>query len=96
VTEADLMASGERIQNLRNAFNRREGITPEDFKPHPRMMGLGDGKLDAGPLRGVSVPLIDMRRDYFTAMGWDPATGVLTRDRAKALGLETLLEGHLA
>ena len=96
ITEGDLLACGERIQNLRTAFNRREGIAPGDFRPHPRMLGEGDGKLESGPLAGVQAPLLELRRDYFQAMHWDPETGHLSRDRAEALGIDELLSGYLA
>lgn len=95
LTEKDLLDCGERIQNLRAAFNWREGLTPGDFKPHPRMMGEGDGLLDAGPLRGVKVPLPVLRDDYFAHMHWNPATGKLKRARAEQLGLSELLADHL-
>ncbi len=96
MTEAELLACGERIQALRNAFNVREGLVPSDFKPHPRMLGEGDGLLAAGPLRGVKVPLEQLRRDYQAAMRWDPATGRLARARAEELGIAELLDGYLA
>jgi aldehyde:ferredoxin oxidoreductase len=95
LTEKDLLQCGERIQNLRNAFNRREGITPGDVLPHPRMMGEGDGHLTAGPLKGVRVPLLQLRNDYYAAMGWNPSTGRLRRERADALGLSELLGGYV-
>lgn len=95
VTEADLLVAGERIQNLRAAFNRREGIKPADFAPHPRMLGEGDGHLDAGPLRGIKVPLPVLKDDYYTAMKWNPTTGHLARARAEQLGIAGLLEGYL-
>jgi aldehyde:ferredoxin oxidoreductase len=94
-TEKDLYLAGERIQNLRNAFNRREGITPADVVPHPRMMGEGDGLMTEGPLKGVRVPLLQLRSDYYDAMGWSPATGRLRRERAEALGLGELLAGYV-
>jgi aldehyde:ferredoxin oxidoreductase len=96
MTEKDLLLCGERIQNLRAAFNRREGIKPDDLRPHPRMLGQGDGNLPAGPLAGVQPPLIELRRDYFTAMQWHPETGHLARGRASQLGIDDLLEGWLA
>ena len=34
-------ACGERIQNLRAAFNWREGLKPADFNIHPRLEGKG-------------------------------------------------------
>ncbi|HVS14836.1 MAG TPA: aldehyde ferredoxin oxidoreductase family protein [Thermoanaerobaculia bacterium] len=96
VTERDLLECGERIQNLRHAFNVREGLLPADFAPHPRMMGQGDGLLDAGPLAGVTVPLEQLKRDYYDAMGWDAESGRLARQRAEQLGISELLQGQLA
>ncbi len=95
LTEADILLCGERIQNLRAAFNRREGITPGDFKAHPRMMGEGDGNLPAGPLKGIRVPLPMLRDDYYGAMKWNPTTGDLARARAEELGMAALLAGYL-
>jgi aldehyde:ferredoxin oxidoreductase len=91
MTPRELLASGERIQNLRAAFNLREGIKPSDFAPHPRMLGQGDGKLPTGPLKDVTVPLLDLKNDYYRAMGWNPETGHLSRTRADQLGLTPLL-----
>ena len=95
LTQADLLASGERIQNLRAAFNWREGHRPGDFQAHPRMIGEGDGNLTAGPLKGVRVPLKVLRDDYYAAMKWNPETGKLARSRAEALGIAPLLQGYL-
>ena len=95
MTERELLACGERIQALRNAFNLREGLVPSDLVPHPRMFGEGDGLLGAGPLRGVTVPIERLRRDYFAAMRWDPETGRLSPSRARELGIDGLLAGYL-
>lgn len=86
-----LLACGERIQNLRAAFNLREGILPGDFQPHPRMLGEGDGNLQAGPLKGIRVPLRELKADYYRAMGWNPETGRISRARAESLGIRELL-----
>ncbi|MDQ2670323.1 MAG: aldehyde ferredoxin oxidoreductase family protein, partial [Gemmatimonadota bacterium] len=93
-TDSDLLKCGERIQNLRAAFNRREGIKPADFAPHPRMLGEGDGNLDAGPLKGVRVPLPMLKDDYYSAMKWNPTTGNIARAHADELGMSELLEGY--
>ena len=90
-TESDLLASGERIQNLRQAFNVREGLKPADFKLPPRAAGEGDGLLQAGPLKGVTVPIEELRRDYFLAMNWSPETGRVSRAHAQKLGIDGLL-----
>lgn len=91
--DKDLLDCGERIQDLRHAFNVREGVTPDDFKPPPRMFGQGDGLLDAGPVKGVVVPIERLRADYYAAMGWNAKTGKLARARAERLGIDALLEG---
>jgi aldehyde:ferredoxin oxidoreductase len=93
-TEKDLLDCGERIQDLRAAFNWREGLTPASNVPHPRMMGEGDGLLTAGPLAGVEVPLIALRDDYYRNMHWDPSSGKLARARAEQLGIADLLQSH--
>ncbi|MBS1119620.1 MAG: Aldehyde ferredoxin oxidoreductase [Deltaproteobacteria bacterium] len=93
LTEAQLLQCGERIQNLRAAFNRREGIVPADFKPHPRMLGEGDGLLEAGPLKGVRVPLPMLRDDYFANMQWNKTSGHLAASRAAELGMTEILDG---
>ena len=96
VTDADLLRAGERIQNLRAAFNRREGIKPADFAPHPRMLGEGDGLLTAGPLKHVRVPLPMLKDDYFASMHWDRETGHVSAARAEELGMSELLVGFTA
>jgi aldehyde:ferredoxin oxidoreductase len=95
LTEPDLLVCGERIQNLRAAFNRREGIKPADFKPHRRMLGEGDDALDAGPLKGVRVALPMLKDDYYGAMHWNPTTGNLAKARATELGMSELLAGYV-
>jgi len=95
MTPQELLMAGERIQNLRAAFNRREGIAPGDFKPHPRMLGEGDGNLTSGPLKGVTVPLGQLKDDYYRAMHWNPKTGHLFRARADQLGMTDLLAGYV-
>src|SRR3569623_1880818 len=95
VTDADLLTCGERIQNLRAAFNWREGLKPADFKPHPRMLGEGDDNLGAGPLKGVRVPLPMLRDDYYTAMHWNRDSGMISKARATELGMADLLAGYV-
>jgi aldehyde:ferredoxin oxidoreductase len=93
--EKELLLAGERIQNLRAAFNRREGVKPADFQPHPRMLGEGDGNLSHGPLKGIRVPLQQLKTDYYGAMGWNAETGDLSRERADRLGMTELLDGFV-
>jgi aldehyde:ferredoxin oxidoreductase len=48
-TIEDLLTIGERISNLRMAFNIREGVRLSDWKVPGRM--IGDPPLKAGPLK---------------------------------------------
>ena len=95
IDDKELLACGERIQDLRHAFNVREGIKPADLVGSPRMFGEGDGLLDAGPNKGIVVPIARLRRDYQEAMGWNQETGKLARSRAERLGMAELLDGWL-
>ena len=95
LSDADILTCGERIQNLRAAFNRREGLGPKDFTPHRRMLGEGDGNLNAGPLKGIRVPLPVLRDDYYKSMQWSTTTGHLAKARAQELGMADLLAGYL-
>lgn len=94
-SEKELLACGERIQNLRHAFNLREGVTPADLAIPGRMFGRGDGYLGTGPLKNIEVPIEKLRDEYFTAMGWNPTSGRLARAKAEALGVDELLHGFL-
>ena len=96
IDEAELLRAGERIQNLRAAFNWREGLRPGDFTAHPRMMGEGDGNLTAGPLKGVRVALPVLRDDYYRHMHWDTTSGRISKARAEELGIAALLGEFVA
>jgi len=96
LTPHELLDCGERIQNLRHAFNVREGVKPTDFNIPKRMMGRGDGHLAEGPLRDISVPIERLKKDYQKAMTWNPASGKLSKVRAAELGIDDLLEGYVA
>ena len=82
--------AGESVE----AFWKAEGITPDKFAPHPRMLGEGDGLLTAGPLKGIRVPLPVLRDDYYQSMQWDKTTGNLSKTRATELGMAEILEGY--
>jgi aldehyde:ferredoxin oxidoreductase len=77
---------GERIANIRHAFNLREGLNPVDFALPARL--IGDPPQTAGNLRGVKVDAGTQVRDYCAAMGWDTSTAKPSRERLLALGLE--------
>ncbi|MBM3471829.1 MAG: aldehyde ferredoxin oxidoreductase family protein [Armatimonadetes bacterium] len=77
---------GGRIGALRMAFNIREGVrNPLDFKLPRRV--LGDPPLEQGDTAGVTVDNIVEIKDYCAAMGWDPETGVPSRETLEGYDL---------
>lgn len=90
-TMEDILEIGERIANLRTAFNLREGIrNKESFKLPGRI--LGQPPLSAGPTKGISVDNETQLRDYYMAMGWNTETGIPKKAVFKRLGLDFALD----
>jgi aldehyde:ferredoxin oxidoreductase len=82
----ELVHTGERIANLRQAFNIREGLNPREFKIPGRI--LGNPVHTAGPLAGKTVDAETMVREYLTLMDWDLQTAKPSRQKLLSLGLE--------
>jgi aldehyde:ferredoxin oxidoreductase len=89
-TIEDLLTIGERISNLRMAFNIREGVRLSDWKVPGRM--IGDPPLKAGPLKGITIDLQTLADEYLEKMGWDPKTGKPSSKKLEELGLESVSE----
>ncbi len=81
----ECLAVGERIANVRHAFNLREGLNPLKYRVPPRM--IGNPPLETGNVRGVTVDLATQVREFCQAMGWDPETAMPSRERLEELGL---------
>ena len=77
------LKAGRRILTLRQAFNVREGLAPDDFQLPQRF----DGPLSAGPAAGNDIPFEVMREAYYVAMGWEPKTGLPTPETLADLGI---------
>ncbi len=80
--------TGERILSLRKAFNVREGLKAEDSKLHDR--AIGKPALDKGPLKGITIDIDGLQREFFDTLGWDQVTGGPTKDKMKELGIDGL------
>jgi len=85
VTDDELLTTGERISNLRQAFNIREGLNPLKFKVPDRV--LGKPPLKEGPVAGVTVDEDTMIKEYLTAMDWDLKTAKPSKKKLLELGL---------
>ncbi|MFP3975702.1 MAG: aldehyde ferredoxin oxidoreductase family protein [Dehalococcoidia bacterium] len=90
VTLDELLVTGERIANIRHAFNIREGLNPLQFKVPGRMVGKPPQA--EGPLAGVTVDEETLNRDYLTAMDWDLETTKPSERKLSELGLEGVAE----
>lgn len=77
--------TGERIGTLRHAFNLREGLNPLDFNVPVRM--IGEPPIETGNLRGVTVDLKTLTREYMEAADWDTKTSRPSDKKLEALGL---------
>lgn len=81
----DMLLVGERIANIRQAFNVREGINPL-AQPDP-WRAYGQPPLPDGPTAGIGVKLDMLVREYLEEMGWTPDATVPERETLEALGL---------
>lgn len=83
----EALKAGRRILTLRQAFNAREGITPEMIDLPRRI------KEEALPLPSGAPPKIDfqaLKNGYFAEMQWDIKTGVPSNEVLASLGLTDL------
>ena len=81
---------GERIANIRHAFNLREGLNPLRFEVPARL--IGNPPQTEGNLRGIAVDIDTQVREYCAAMDWDPETAIPRKERLLALGLERVAQ----
>jgi aldehyde:ferredoxin oxidoreductase len=90
VTKEELLETGERISNLRQAFNIREGANSLAFKVPGRV--LGKPPLKEGPVAGVTVDEDTMIKEYLAAMDWDLKTAKPSKKKLLELGLVDVAE----
>lgn len=86
LTMEETLKAGERIANIRHAFNLREGLNPLTYKAPDRI--IGKPPMKEGPLAGVTVPEDIIAREYCEAMDWDPKTTMPSKKRLLELGME--------
>jgi len=82
---AELLKAGERIDNMRHAFNLREGINPLERAVHPRIVGKPAQK--AGPLAGVTIDMDAQIYPNLDALDWDRTTTKPSKKKLLELGL---------
>jgi len=81
---AELMDLGDRLYNLKRAYNVRVGISSKDDVLTERIYGLlRPGK----PTAEGKKLFLDMRKEYYEAREWDE-NGIPRREKLLSLGLE--------
>jgi aldehyde:ferredoxin oxidoreductase len=81
----DLNEAGERIMCQERLFNMGEGMSRADDILPQRL--LNEPKPD-GPTKGVTVPLEELKDQFYGAMGYDLVTGNPTDETLARLGIE--------
>ena len=82
------LRAGERIANVRHAFNLREGHNPKSWT-YPGMM-IGDPSLKNGPLRNTTIDLDSLEREWLEAYHWDVETTLPDKQHLETLGIPEL------
>ena len=86
VTMDDIHEIGERIANIRQAFNIREGLNARAFQIPDRIMGKPPKTV--GPNPGVTLYEDDMYNEFLETMDWDLKTTRPSKKKLQELGLE--------
>ncbi len=87
----DLVTAGERAWNLKRVINHRLGQRRED----DRLPGILLKPYAEGGAAGFVPPMDEMLQAYYLARGWDVGTGMPTRERLRALGLDDVVRDWL-
>jgi len=86
----EYIATGLRIQTLRQAFTLREGIEISQNELPDRVVGLPPAK--KGPLKGKTIEYKDFYRKYCIRMGWNPENGYPLKKTLEKLDLEFVIK----
>jgi len=84
-TVDDMLTVGERVANMRQAFNVREGINAVAQAIPSRAYGIPP--LADGPTAGLTVQIEQMLREHLDNMGWTQDAAIPTRETLERLGL---------
>jgi aldehyde:ferredoxin oxidoreductase len=90
LTLEELIKTGERILNMRQVFNVREGLNLTEFKIPDRLLGKPPFK--EGPLAGVTINKDVWFKEYLAAIDWSSETAKPNRKKLQELGLEDLAQ----
>jgi len=89
LTKEELLLTGERITNVRQAFNIREGVKTPFLYPD-RMRGVPPKTV--GPRAGITFTHEEVYNQYLVEMDWDTKTGKPSKAKLVELGLEDIAQ----
>ena len=89
VTTEELLMAGERITNVRQAFNMREGVQGP-FQYPDRLRGVPPKEV--GPRAGITFTHEEVYDQYLELMDWDTSTGMPSKAKLLELGLEDIAQ----
>jgi aldehyde:ferredoxin oxidoreductase len=92
MTKEELLQVGERIGNMRMAFEVREGGNPRKRHVPERVYGGPGAVLTAGPHDKFSLDTETLEREFLQEAGWDPETCKPSRAKLESLGLQDVAE----
>jgi len=84
----EMMLVGERIANLRMAYEVREGGNPRNRAVPTRVTGVTTEATSSGPLEGVKLDTETLELDFLNACDWDTVTTKPSRAKLESLGLK--------
>jgi aldehyde:ferredoxin oxidoreductase len=82
-----MMKVGERIFNLKKAFNMRHGCHKSEDRLPLRLLREGNKRAS-----NAVVQLDKTLPQYYEARGWDPVRSIPTKQKLIELGLEDIAE----
>jgi aldehyde:ferredoxin oxidoreductase len=88
VTREELLETGERIANMRMAFEVREGGNPAKRAVPERMSGP---VLKEGPHANFGLDTKTLEKEFLEACDWDPETTKPSAAKLRSLGLEDVV-----
>jgi len=89
LTADEILKTGERITNMRQGFNQREGLVSV-FKYPDRMRGVPPKTV--GPRAGITFTHEEIYNQYLELMDWDFTTAKPSKAKLHELGLDDVAE----
>jgi aldehyde:ferredoxin oxidoreductase len=83
----EMMAIGERIANMRMAYEVREGGNPRKRAVPTRVTGETTEATYTGPLQGIKLDTETLEREFLKACDWDTETCKPSKAKLESLGL---------